>query len=131
MNGPRCLKALRYDVADIALQDTPLNSRQQKVINRLLDAGEKIEGSMTTRKYAGMTKCSKVTASRDLSDLLDKKILQKTAAGGRSTSDEIGSPYLTERVILNGHDTYWFENVYVTIDRYSSELQPFQVPVGL
>ena len=70
-------------------KDTPLNSRQLKMINRLLDAGEKFEGSMTTRKYAGMTKCSKVTASRDLSDLIDKKILQKTAAGGRSTSYEL------------------------------------------
>lgn len=70
-------------------QDTPLNQRQLKVINRLLDAGEKFEGAMTTRKYAGMTKCSKVTASRDLADLLDKGIIQKTAARGRSTSYEI------------------------------------------
>jgi len=44
---------------------------------------------MTTRKYVGMTKCSKVTASRDLTDLLSKEILQKTAARGRSTSYEI------------------------------------------
>ncbi|MBM9513602.1 Fic family protein [Desulfogranum marinum] len=73
-------------------QDTPLNRRQTKVINRLLDAGDTLEGAMTTRKYAGMTNCSKVTASRDLSDLLDKKILQKTAAGGRSTSYEICLP---------------------------------------
>ncbi|PID76455.1 MAG: cell filamentation protein Fic [Deltaproteobacteria bacterium] len=70
-------------------QNTSLNQRQQKVINRLLDAGEKFEGGMTTRKYAGMTKCSKVTASRDLADLVHKKILQKTASGGRSTSYEI------------------------------------------
>jgi Fic family protein len=70
-------------------KDTPLNSRQIKVINRLLDTGEKFEGGMTNRKYAGMTKCSKVTASRDLADLLDKELLQKTAARGRSTSYEI------------------------------------------
>ncbi len=70
-------------------QNTLLNSRQLKVINRMLDAGEKCEGGMTTRKYAAMTKCSKVTASRDLADLLSKKILQKTARGGRSTSYEI------------------------------------------
>jgi Fic family protein len=70
-------------------KDTPLNTRQLKVINRLLDTGEKFEGGMTTRKYAGMTKCSKVTASRDLSDMLAKEILQKTTAGGRSTSYEI------------------------------------------
>ena len=70
-------------------KDTPLNSRQLKVINRLFDAGEKFEGGMTTRKYAGMTKCSKVTASRDLADLSEKKILGKTSAGGRSTSYEV------------------------------------------
>ncbi|PIE68565.1 MAG: cell filamentation protein Fic [Deltaproteobacteria bacterium] len=70
-------------------QTTPLNQRQQKVINRLLDAGEKFEGAMTTREYAGMTKCSKVTASRDLADLVHKKMLQKTASGGRSTGYEI------------------------------------------
>ena len=70
-------------------KDTPLNSRQLKAINRLLDAGEKFEGGITTRKYAGMTKCSKVTASRDLTDLLEKNILQKTPGGGRSTSYEI------------------------------------------
>ncbi len=71
------------------LHQPPLNQRQQKVINRLLNAEEKFEGAMTTRKYAGMTKCSKVTASRDLADLVHKEILQKIASGGRSTSYEI------------------------------------------
>ncbi len=66
-----------------------LNPRQRKVINRLLDAGERFEGGMTTRKYAGMTKCSKVTASRDLSDLVEKDILQKRPGKGRSTSYEL------------------------------------------
>ena len=67
-------------------KETPLNDRQHKVINRLLDAGEKFEGGMTTRKYSSMTKCSKVTASRDLSDLEKKNILKKRSGGGRSTS---------------------------------------------
>ncbi len=70
-------------------KDTPLNDRQHKVLNRLLDSGEKFEGAMTTRKYAGMTKCSKVTASRDLADLEKKNILNKCQGGGRSTSYEI------------------------------------------
>lgn len=64
----------------------PINERQRKVINRLLDAGGQFIGNMTTRKYAGMTKCSKITASRDLADLVAKGVLQKTADGGRSTS---------------------------------------------
>ena len=70
-------------------RDISLNARQQKVINRLLDSGDRLEGGMTTRKYAGMTKCSSVTASRDLADLVDKNILQKRPGGGRSTSYEL------------------------------------------
>jgi len=70
-------------------KSTSLNTRQHKVINRLLDAGERFEGGMATRKYAGMTKCSKVTASRDLSDLVEKNILQKRSGKGRSTSYEL------------------------------------------
>ncbi len=66
-----------------------LNARQQKIINRLLDSGGRFEGGMTTRKYAGMTKCSSVTASRDLADLVDKNFLQKRPGGGRSTSYEL------------------------------------------
>ena len=70
-------------------KDTSFNARQLKAINRLLDTGEKFQGAMTTRKYAGMTKCSKVTASRDLGDLVEKNILQKSTGGGRSTSYEL------------------------------------------
>ena len=69
--------------------NTSLNARQHKAINRLLDTGERFAGGMTTRKYAGMTKCSKITASRDLSDLVEKHILQKTPGKGRSTSYEL------------------------------------------
>ena len=70
-------------------RDVSLNTRQQKVVNRLLDSGDRFEGGMTTRKYAGMTKCSSVTASRDLADLVGKNILQKRPGGGRSTSYEL------------------------------------------
>lgn len=67
-------------------RDTSFNERQRKMLNRLLDAGDQFIGNMTTRKYAGMTKCSKVTASRDLADLANKGVLKKTTGGGRSTS---------------------------------------------
>jgi Fic family protein len=67
-------------------KNTPLNTRQHKVLNRLLNAGNRFEGGMTTRKYASISKCSKVTASRDLADLEIKKILQKRPGSGRSTS---------------------------------------------
>lgn len=70
-------------------KDTSLNPRQLKVINRLLDTGEKFEGSVTTRKYAGLTKCSKVTASRDLNDIVEKNILARGPEGGRRTKYEL------------------------------------------
>lgn len=70
---------------------TELNARQQKVLNRLLEAGDQFTGGMTTRQYAGMCKCSKVTASRDLADLETKGLLRKKAGGGRSTSYEIAN----------------------------------------
>jgi Fic family protein len=70
-------------------KETLINARQRKVLNRLLDVGNQFEGGMTTRKYANLSKCSKVTASRDLSDLESKGILQKRLGGGRSTSYEI------------------------------------------
>ncbi len=72
-------------------RNVSFNARQQKMINRLLNSGDRFEGGITTRKYVGMTKCSTVTASRDLADLLDKNILQKRPGGGRSTSYELCS----------------------------------------
>jgi Fic family protein len=59
------------------------NERQRKVINRLLDG---FEGKLTTSKWAKLTKCSQDTALRDISDLLNRQILSKDEAGGRSTS---------------------------------------------
>jgi len=59
------------------------NERQRKVINRLLDA---FEGKLTSSKWAKLTKCSQDTALRDISDLVNRKILAKDEAGGRSTS---------------------------------------------
>jgi Fic family protein len=60
------------------------------VLNRLLDVGvEGFEGGMNARKYASLCDCSRVTASSDLSDLLDKKCIINRGAGGRSTSYDI------------------------------------------
>ncbi len=65
------------------LADVPLNERQRKIINRLLDG---FEGKLTTSKWAKITKCSQDTAYRDILDLIDRGILQKNPEGGRSTS---------------------------------------------
>ncbi len=60
----------------------PMNERRVKVLNRLLDG---FEGKLTTRKWAAIAKCSQDTALRDVTELVQSQVLQKTAAGGRST----------------------------------------------
>jgi Fic family protein len=59
------------------------NERQRNIINRLLDG---FEGKLTTSKWAKLGKTSNDTALRDITDLLDRGILQKDSSGGRSTS---------------------------------------------
>lgn len=61
---------------------TILNPRQVKVLTKLFDG---FEGNLTSGKYAKLAKTSQDTASRDLSDLVAKKVLKKGKAGGRST----------------------------------------------
>ncbi|AZY48017.1 DUF4172 domain-containing protein [Bordetella avium] len=60
----------------------PMNERQIKVLNRLLDG---FEGKLTTSKWAALAKCSQDTALRDITELLQRGVLQKNHAGGRST----------------------------------------------
>ena len=61
----------------------PLNKRQIKVLNRILDG---FEGKLTTSKWAKLAKCSQDTAYRDILDLIDRGALRKDPGGGRSTS---------------------------------------------
>ena len=60
-----------------------LNDRQRMIINRMLNG---FEGKLTSSKWAKLAKCSQDTALRDIDDLLQRGILMKDAAGGRSTS---------------------------------------------
>lgn len=62
---------------------TPLNTRQSKVINRLLDG---FEGQLNNKKWAAIGKCSSDTALRDINDLIVRGILLRNKQGGRSTS---------------------------------------------
>ncbi len=65
---------------------TVLSERQIKVLNRLLDAaGEAFPQGITPRKYQSMARVSKATATRDLTDLLEKGCLKKLPGAGRST----------------------------------------------
>ena len=61
---------------------SPLNDRQRKALNALLDAGPQgFVGGMTNRKYAHLTKTSPATAQRDLAELVELGSLVLTGAG--------------------------------------------------
>lgn len=66
-----------------AIKGQPLNDRQRKVINRLLEG---FEGKLTSSKWATITKTSPDTALRDITDLVKRGILVRGPGGGRSTS---------------------------------------------
>jgi len=59
------------------------NDRQRKIMNRLLEG---FDGKLTSSKWAKLAKCSQDTANRDINDLINRGILSRDAAGGRSTS---------------------------------------------
>jgi Fic family protein len=60
----------------------PLNERQRKVLNAMLDAGPRgFIGGMTNRKYSHLTKTSPATAQRDLAELVALKCLALVGAG--------------------------------------------------
>lgn len=58
------------------------NERQKQLLNKLIDG---FKGHLTTSKWAKLTKTSQDTALRDITDLIDKGVLIKANAGGRST----------------------------------------------
>ncbi len=61
----------------------PINDRQRRILNRLLNG---FEGMLTSSKWAKLNRCSQDTALRDIEDLVRKGVLVKDAPGGRSTS---------------------------------------------
>ena len=63
-----------------------LNARQMKMLNRLLDG---FEGKLTSSRWARMTHCSQDTANRDIRNLVERGILARGRAGGRSTSQAL------------------------------------------
>ena len=81
-----------------------LNAQQIKVLNRLLDEGpDGFEGGLSATKYKNLTKVSKATATRHLTDLLEKQCINKLEGGGRSTRYEINWPYKRDQKIKRLH----------------------------
>lgn len=64
----------------------PLNPRQIKVVNRLLDG---FDGKLTSSKWAKICKCSQDTALRDITRLIELGMLEKMDSGGRSSNYEL------------------------------------------
>jgi Fic family protein len=65
-----------------------LSERQQSMIDKLLDGVEKSLGSpgrISSSLWAGIAGCSQDTALRDIQDLVERGVLVKEPAGGRST----------------------------------------------
>ncbi len=65
------------------LNQHPVQERQRKIINMLIDG---FEGKLTTSKYAKIAKCSQDTALRDIRELMEWNVLIQSPEGGRSTS---------------------------------------------
>lgn len=70
---------------------TPLNERQIKVLNRMLDG---FEGYLTNRKWAAIGKCSADTALRDINELIARGLLERTESSGRNTSYCLTAPII-------------------------------------
>ncbi len=86
----QALKNVEYLIQKTKFWDThrkqALNERQIKVLNKILDMGsENFEGGLNTKKYMALTKVSKATAIRDISELLKLGCIEQVeATAGRN-----------------------------------------------
>lgn len=75
-------------------QGSGLSKEQIKIINLMFDEkGNAFEEGISAAKYQKITKVSKATATRHLTDLLGKGCIEKLAGGGRSTRYRIKSKF--------------------------------------
>ena len=60
------------------IQNKKLNDRQKKTIQKMLALlPEEFEGGMKVKKYMNITKTTRITANRDLSNLVEQNIMEK------------------------------------------------------
>lgn len=67
-----------------SLSNISINGCQRRIINLILD--DLFYGSLTSSKWAKMTKCLQDAAYRDILQLINLGVLTKNPEGGRSTS---------------------------------------------
>lgn len=73
-----------------AFSEVDLHEGQRKVLNRLLDGGENgFEHEISASQYQKVAKVSRATATRHLTDLLEKGCIVKLEGGGRNTRYQI------------------------------------------
>jgi Fic family protein len=59
-----------------------MSERQLKVVRRMLEDGpDSFEGGMSAKKYIAITKASRATATRDLQELANMRVLAQEGAG--------------------------------------------------
>lgn len=76
-------------------QDVELSKEQCNVLNRMFDEGDQgFVNGLSASQYKKITKVSKATATRHLTDLLEKGCLEKLPGGGRSTRYQITSKFI-------------------------------------
>ncbi|WP_019894750.1 Fic family protein [Hydrogenovibrio halophilus] len=61
-------------------RETPLNGRQRKLLVRLLETEDFADG-ISRKKYKGLAHTTDITATRDLKDLTEKRILEASGSG--------------------------------------------------
>lgn len=77
---------------------TDLHEAQRKVLNRLLDGGGNgFEQGISAAQYQKVAKVSKATATRHLTDMLEKSCLKSIAGGGRSVRYQVNLEVLGSR----------------------------------
>ncbi|MDR9499143.1 MAG: Fic family protein [Hydrogenovibrio sp.] len=61
-------------------RETPLNGRQRKLLVRMLETEDFADG-ISRKKYKGLAHTTDITATRDLKDLTEKRILEASGSG--------------------------------------------------
>ena len=74
--------------------EVDVHEGQRKVLNRLLDGGENgFEHGISASQYQKVAKVSRATATRHLTDLLEKGCIEKLEGGGKNTRYQIKKSY--------------------------------------